>query len=160
VPPPRIVALLRLASEAGQDTLYARLEAAIGPTRLRPAHFRLLRFPGPDGLRPTELARRLGTTKQAINPLVNDLESWGYVARHPDPEDQRGRVLRLTERGWELLDTIRALHAEIERDWEARLGPARYRTLREALDEIAAGHPDAPAGQAAASALQPHTGDR
>lgn len=114
--------------------------------RLRPAHFRLLRFPGPDGLRPTELARRLGTTKQAINPLVNDLESWGYVARHPDPEDQRGRVLRLTDRGWQLLDTIRALHAEIERDWEARLGPARYRAFREALGEIAAAHPDAPTG--------------
>ena len=139
---PRIIALLRQASELGQATLFSRLEEVIGPSELRPGHFQLLRFPGPEGLRPTELARRLGTSKQAINPLLNDLERWGYIERRLDPGDRRGRVLCLTASGVTLLGTIRRLHAEIEAEWEHALGPSRFRTLRAALRELTAAHPD------------------
>jgi DNA-binding MarR family transcriptional regulator len=141
---PRIIALLRMASGVGHELLFSRLEQAAGPLELRQAHFQLLRYPGPDGVRPTELARRVGSSKQVINPLVNDLEKWGYLRREPDPHDRRGTVLRLTERGGALLDTIRALHAEIEAEWEQRLGRTRYRALREALAEIATIDPSAP----------------
>ena len=134
------MALLRLASEVGQSTLYERLEA-VGYKDLRPTHFRLLRYPGLEGVRPTELAQRLGTSKQAVNPLINDLERWGYLQRRPDPTDQRGRVLCLTDRGRELMTTIKELHGEIEADWEAELGRRRYRTLRSALRDIAEKHP-------------------
>lgn len=139
---PRIVALLRLAGETGEAALFGRLEARLGVTALRPAHFRLLRYPGPDGLRPTELAERIGVTKQALNPLLNDLEAWGFLERRPDPHDQRARVLTLTPKGRQLLETIRRLHAEIEQEWEAELGARRYRAMRAALERIAAGHPD------------------
>jgi DNA-binding MarR family transcriptional regulator len=135
------VALLRLASEVGQAALYERLEA-IGYTELRPTHFRLLRYPGLDGVRPTELARRWSMSKQAVNPLINDLERWGYLQRLPDPTDQRGRVLSLTDRGRELMTTIKELHAEIEADWEAEIGRRRYQTLRRTLRDIANKHPN------------------
>jgi DNA-binding MarR family transcriptional regulator len=132
---PRIVALLRLASEIGQTTLCQRLES-VGYTELRPAHFRLLRFPGPHGVRPTDLAHRLGTSKQAINPLINDLERWGYLERRPDPRDQRGRVLWLTDRGLALMATIKALHAQIEADWADELGRRRFQILRKTLRDL------------------------
>jgi DNA-binding MarR family transcriptional regulator len=139
------VALLRLASEVGQTTLYERLEA-VGYRELRPTHFRLLRYPGIDGIRPTELAQRLGTSKQAVNPLVNDLEHWGYLERRRDPTDQRGRVLWLTPRGRELMTTIKKLHAEIEADWESELGARRYKNLRSALHTLAQRHPNGAEG--------------
>ncbi len=110
--------------------------AASGYGELRPAHFRLLRFPGIDGTRPADLAGRLEMSKQAINPLLNDLERWGYLERRPDRKDGRGRVLALTLRGNELMGTIRRLHAEIEADWARRLGSKRFRTLRDALADI------------------------
>lgn len=135
------MALLRLASEVGQSTLYERLEA-VGYNELRPTHFRLLRYPGLEGVRPTILAQRLGTSKQAVNPLINDLERWGYLQRRTDSTDQRGRVLSLTDRGRELMATIKELHAEIEADWEAELGRRRYQTLRDALRKIAKRHPN------------------
>jgi DNA-binding MarR family transcriptional regulator len=138
---PRIVALLRLASEVGQTALYERLEA-VGYPELRPTHFRLLRYPGIDGVRPTELARRLGASKQAINPLLNDLERWGYIERRPDTADQRGRVLWLTDRGHELMTTIKRLHAEIEADWKSELGSRRYAMLRSGLHDLALHHPN------------------
>jgi DNA-binding MarR family transcriptional regulator len=77
-----------------------------------------------------------------VNPLINDLESWGYLLRRPDPTDQRGRVLSLTDRGRELMAAIKELHAEIEADWEAELGRRRYQTLRRALRDIAKKHPN------------------
>ena len=139
-PEPRLGALLRLAGETVHAALYERTAAA-GYRELRPAHFRLLRFPGPDGVRPSELAQRLGTSKQAITPLLNELEEWGYLERRTDADDLRGRVVRLTRRGWRLLQTIRRLHAEIEADWESRLGPERFRTLLGALRDIVPARP-------------------
>lgn len=141
--PPRILVLLRRASQAGQDLLYSRMEQAIGPLELRPAHLQLLRFPGPDGARPTELARRVGSSKQVIHPLLNELVDWGYLRREPDPDDRRGTVLRLTDRGWDVVDTVRRLHAELEAEWEQQLGRTRYRALREGLAHIAALDPHA-----------------
>ena len=140
---PRIAASLRLAHEATQELLFRHVAEA-GHGELRPAHFRLLRFPGIDGARPSELARRLETSKQAITPLLNDLEAWGYVERRPDPADGRGRVLALTNRGHALMRSIRDRHAEIERELEAELGAAAFAQLKAALERIAARRREAP----------------
>lgn len=133
---PRVGALLRLAHENVQAAVYKRTAAA-GYQDLRPAHFRLFRFPGVDGTRPTELARRLETTKQALNPLINDLERWGYLKRLTDPEDRRGRALQLTARGHELTSTIKSLHEQIESSWSEQVGPRRFQTVLEVLRELA-----------------------
>jgi DNA-binding MarR family transcriptional regulator len=68
--------------------------------RTRESHWTLLRYPGPDGLRPSEVAARNGLSKQAINNLLRELEALGYVGLEPDPEDRRARVISLTDRGW------------------------------------------------------------
>lgn len=133
---PRIAALLRMAHEATQDLLYRHVADA-GHMDLRPAHFRLLRFPGIDCTRPIDLAQRLETSKQAINPLLNDLEEWGYITRLPDPEDGRGRVIVLTPRGHDLMGSIRQRHAEIEAGLEAELGAEAFAQLKDALRVIA-----------------------
>ncbi len=133
---PRLGALLRIAHENVQAAVYEQTAAA-GYGQLRPAHFRLLRSPGVDGTRPSELARRLNTTKQAVNPLLNDLEAWGYIERHADPHDRRGRVVGLTSRGRELMATIADRHQQIEKDWAERAGPGRFHTLLQVLNEIA-----------------------
>ena len=134
---PPLAALLRLAAEQVTETLYARTVAS-GHPDLRPAHFRLLRFPGVDGRRPTELAESLGTTKQAIHPLLNELEPWGYIERVADTTDQRGRTIRLTRRGRRLMITVRKLHAEIEDARREQLGDRAFQQLIDALQVLAA----------------------
>ena len=64
-----IGARLRLASERAHALLFARLHAA-GYDDLRPAHFALFQFPGPHGVRPVELAARLGTTVPGAKSLL------------------------------------------------------------------------------------------
>lgn len=126
---PLIGALLRMAHETAERVVLEAAHAA-GYEEPRPAHFRLLRFPGVDGARPTELAGRLGATKQAVNPLLNDLERWGYVERQPQPGDERGRVVRLTPRGRGLMAVVRGAHASLETEWAERVGTRRFETLR------------------------------
>src|SRR5262245_54014394 len=112
VPPPLIGALLRMPAEAIQERLLADLGAA-GYTDLVQAHLNVLRYPGPDGRRPSDLAREAGMSKQAMNYLLGDLERLGYLTRVEDPSDRRSRRVQMTERGGGLRPAMRRIVREI-----------------------------------------------
>ena len=67
---------------------------------MRASHLELFRFPGPEGMHPTELADRVGLSKQALNHLLNELESLGYLTRETTGTDGRHRVVPLTGGAW------------------------------------------------------------
>ncbi|MGB2939996.1 MAG: MarR family transcriptional regulator [Candidatus Dormiibacterota bacterium] len=90
-----------------------------------------------DGSRLTTLAQRAQMTLQSMGYLVDNLEARGYVERVPDPVDGRAKLIRLTQRGWQLHDAADRVGPELEADWEARMGPARYARLRALLEELA-----------------------
>jgi DNA-binding MarR family transcriptional regulator len=52
-----------------------------------------------EGLGIKDLAERLGQDPGSITPLVKRLEAVGYLDRGRDPNDERNRVLTLTEAG-------------------------------------------------------------
>jgi DNA-binding MarR family transcriptional regulator len=133
---PLIGALLRMSWEVVQHRMLGALRAA-GHDGLEAPHLRVLLFPGPDGLRPSDLAGRLGMTKQALNYLLGELESQGYVERHADLDDLRSKRLALTSRGAEAIRTMRGAVSEVEREWEQLVGAERFATLRGTLEEIA-----------------------
>ncbi len=75
-----------------------------------------LRRAGPPyELSPTELYRGLMRTSGAMTNRLHRLELAGLIERTPDPGDGRGRLVRLTEEGRELVDHIAPLHMENER---------------------------------------------
>ncbi|MFD8982033.1 MarR family winged helix-turn-helix transcriptional regulator [Streptomyces sp. NPDC059564] len=93
-----------------------RLDEA-GYGDLRPVHgmaFQALKGPGATA---TELAERLGVTKQAAGQIVDDLEKRGYVRREPHPGGGRRRLVVLTDAATEHLAvagrTLHALEAEL-----------------------------------------------
>ena len=96
----------------------------------------VLLWPGPDGMRPSDLAGRMRITKQALNYLLGYLERLGYLRREPDPDDRRARRIALTDRGRALVPVIRSAVAQTERDWTAVLGEERFAQLRELLVEL------------------------
>lgn len=96
----------------------------------------VLLWPGPDGMRPSDLAGRMKVTKQALNHLLGDLERLGYLERHVDPDDGRYRRIALTDRGRELVPIIRGAVSATEHDWATSLGGARFEQLRELLVEL------------------------
>ena len=132
---PLIGPLLRVPLQEIRARVHAAVTTA-GYDDLGPAHFNVLQHPTPDGVRPTELAARGQMTKQAANRLIRHLEHRGYLRLEPDPTDQRARIASLTDRGWKLIETIRATVEEIEREWTGQLGPRRFDELRKALKDL------------------------
>jgi DNA-binding MarR family transcriptional regulator len=132
---PLIGPLLRFPLEQIRARIRSEVAAA-GYDDLGPAHFNILQAPTPDGMRPTDLAARGQMTKQAANRLIRHLERRGYLRLEPDPTDQRARIVRLTERGWQLIATIRATVEDVERVWSQQLGQARFDELRSMLREL------------------------
>jgi DNA-binding MarR family transcriptional regulator len=108
-----------------------------GFTDVQASHLAAFQYPGPDGRSPLELARSAQVSKQAMNHLLTQLEGAGYLERVIDPDNQRQRLVVLTERGHGVVAVIRAAVAEVEAEWEAVLGATTYRQLRGALFELA-----------------------
>jgi DNA-binding MarR family transcriptional regulator len=100
------------------------------------AHLNVFRYPGPQGARPSELATRLGMSKQALNYLLGELERFGYLERRPDPDDLRSKRIALTERGVTMGLAMREAVGEMEAAWATRLGAARFSRLRSLLLEL------------------------
>ncbi|HEU5309868.1 MAG TPA: MarR family transcriptional regulator [Candidatus Eisenbacteria bacterium] len=96
----------------------------------------LFLFPGPEGAKPSELAGRLGMSKQSVNYLLGQLERSGYLERRDDLDDMRSRRIHLTERGKEVGRAMREAVREVEREWEARLGSRRLNLLRDLLQDL------------------------
>jgi DNA-binding MarR family transcriptional regulator len=153
--PPLIGALLRVPWEHVVRHMLTRLHEH-GFEDLDPAHLNVLLYPGPQGLRPSELAARRGISKQALNYLLGQLERRGYLERDMDPDDRRSKRIALTPRGERAGHTIRDAVKEVEREWEAELGPDRFAELRELLLEVnqlaaRARTPEPPPGSAASA---------
>ena len=67
--PPLIGALIRMPMEAVAARIIGGLHAA-GFTDLVPAHFPVLRYPGPEGRRPSELAQWLRDAELELTELT------------------------------------------------------------------------------------------
>jgi DNA-binding MarR family transcriptional regulator len=123
---------MRILWQEARDRIDTALHDA-GYDDIRAEHFAVLQYPGPDGARPSTLAVRARMSKQAINHLLTSLERGGYLRREPDPDERNARVVRLTRRGHQLIDRIRAAVLELEREWEADVGKRRLADLRVTL---------------------------
>jgi DNA-binding MarR family transcriptional regulator len=131
--------LLRSCWYAFLDELFARL-ADEGFDDLRPAHSPVFQHLERDGTRIGVLAERAQMTNQSMGYLVDALETRGYVERTPDPADRRAALVVITDRGREQITTARRLIAEIEREWEQRIGAERMAALHDALQTLADSH--------------------
>jgi DNA-binding MarR family transcriptional regulator len=125
-----------------RQRLYEAVVAA-GFEDLTPAHLYVFQRPGPDGLRPTDLAARMNMTKQATNHLLSGLEARGYIERAAALDDGRGKVLHTTARGRQIAQIMAETSLALEADWALRLGRDALERLRRelaALVEVAASH--------------------
>jgi DNA-binding MarR family transcriptional regulator len=131
----RVVTLLRRLHLSVRAHVVDELRAA-GYDDITPAHISVFQTPGPDGVRPTELAERALMTKQAMNHLLAGLEERGYVERVTSADDGRARVVRLTAKGRTLTQFIQQTSAAIERRWATELGAAGLAELRDSLEQL------------------------
>ena len=141
---PYVGALLRVVWQWVRDEMYLGVVAA-GYDDLNPAHIGLWRYPGLEGLRPSQLAERVGITKQSVNDLLAYLEQHGYLLRVPDSADGRARVIRITSKGRRLEQTIYAQAGAAELRIAEILGAKRFTQLHSSLELLTDQLADPPA---------------
>lgn len=94
---------------------------------LTPAEARVLAHVGRYApVRPGQLAGTLGMSKMSISEFSAKLVTSGYLMRTADPDDQRARMLELTDEGREVLQQISRIGSAVraraqgglsEEDW-------------------------------------------
>lgn len=113
------------------------LLVAQGEQGLRPSHHRVIGHVPPEGITVSELAERVGMTKQGIGQFVAQLTASGHLVVEVDPDDRRLRVVRRTPQGEQSVHGLAALLDQLETVWAERVGAARYREFRRTLEELA-----------------------
>lgn len=103
---------------------------------LTPAQVAVVLHLGSDGTRLGAIAAKVGTTKQAVGQVVDQLEGLGFVERAADPADARARLVRPTKKGSALIGEAKQVSAGIRRDWKKRLGADKLQALETALEAL------------------------
>lgn len=110
---------------------------AAGHTGLRLGHVGVLSNLDFDiGTRLVTLAERAGVTKQAIGPVVRELETIGYVSTASDPTDGRAKLVTLTPAGRQVIEQAQPIIDRIEATLSGKLGPGAFDTLVGLLDRL------------------------
>lgn len=105
---------------------------------LRPSQFRVIAMvPYNRGINITELADRVGMTKQAIGQFVTTLVGSGHLVTEEDPQDRRLRIVRRTRRGDEVTQELAHMLDALEHRWAEQVGMERYAQFRQTLEQIA-----------------------
>lgn len=104
---------------------------------LRQSHFRVLSCVPAAGVSVTDLAERVGMTKQGCGQFVTHLVQSGHLTSDPDPDDRRIRLVQRATLGDRTIAAVTERNLRIERDWAARVGEQRYRTFRQVIEDLA-----------------------
>jgi len=104
---------------------------------LRQSHFRVISSVPAAGISITELADRVGMTKQGCGQFVTQLTELGYLTTARSPTDRRTRIVLRTALGGRTVELVTARIVELERVWAEQVGPDRYRMFRDVLQELA-----------------------
>ncbi len=92
----------------------------------------------PHRMNPTALFNSVILSSGAMTNRLDRLEAMGLVERLPDPTDRRGRLVALTDRGLQLVDTSVIDHLENERRLLGALDEERAGATRRIAPQAAA----------------------
>jgi DNA-binding MarR family transcriptional regulator len=119
----------RLFNEMALARVRDRMSGGEKGPHVRASHTSLFPFIDLEGTRLTELAARMGVSKQAAGQLVEELEQMGVLERAPDPADGRAKLVRFSARGRRGLLEGLALLRRLEGELSARMEPGDMERL-------------------------------
>jgi len=128
--------LLFQAERLVLETTNARLQKQTG-TRLSVAQMQLIQQICLGSIRTTDLAERMGMTKQAVGQLVDHLEDKGLVKRMADPADRRVKNITYTPTGFTLVSALIDITVQVEQDIARATGLYDLRSLKRNLMAVA-----------------------
>ncbi|MFJ4657244.1 MarR family winged helix-turn-helix transcriptional regulator [Nocardia sp. NPDC088792] len=90
----------------------------------------LMMTAGNPGMSVADIAREVGSTRQAANEMLGGLEKEGLIERHPHPTDRRTHRIQLTATGIERLDQARIAVDRRETELEANFPDDQRAAIR------------------------------
>lgn len=89
-----------------------------------------------DGISQRELSRRVGTVEPTAVGVLAQMERRGWVVRDRDPDDQRRRVVFLTDQGRDLRDRLKPVFEGVEQPEVLGLTDPELITLCDLLERL------------------------
>lgn len=112
-------------------------DRVLAPCGLRTSQYALLNRLAQSGPRSIQsLAQEMGLDRTTLGRNLRPLERDGFVAIGVDPQDRRGRALRITAPGTAKLLEARALWEEAQSRFSDIYGPEQTRALHVTLDKV------------------------
>ncbi|MCT7353055.1 MarR family winged helix-turn-helix transcriptional regulator [Streptomyces sp. 15-116A] len=116
-----------------EEGLLTAMEAA-GATPVTPTQTQLFAVLDEEGTTVSELARRMGVTRQTAHQAVHGLVAAGLLEQAPDPTSARRRLIRRTPEGQRAHRQAGAVLDRLEDELAARIGRDAVIALRAALE--------------------------
>jgi len=114
--------------------LARRFDAALRPLGLNNGQFSLMMsLNRPEAPQMAAVARLLAVDRTTLTAALKPLQRRGLVTIAPDPEDRRGRLLRLTAKGRVLLASAAPIWEQTHRAVESGLRDGEAERLRRDL---------------------------
>ena len=137
-PAPGILQLLRdaITQLESRLTLYPASPAI---REIRPSDFRLFMVIPHHPVTISQMARKLGVSRQAVHASINRLARFKIVRLAPAPGSRRDKIMILTDEGNETRESSAKRIAMMETSIDARLGNERAAALRDILEDLAFG---------------------
>lgn len=85
-------------------------------------------------VRPSDIARNIGVSRQAIHSTINQMVEMGMVKLDPDPDDRRHSVVSLTEVGHKMRADAQKSMDILGDQIAERLGHERFDAMLAALE--------------------------
>jgi DNA-binding MarR family transcriptional regulator len=130
-----LLRLLFRTTHAMNAEMATRLRSR-GYGEFQPSFTALLAHIDTEGTTISALARRTGTSRQAVSQLVGSIEEAGLVERSAHPSDRRSVIVRHTEAGRQILLDALDVMSEIEADYAGLIGTSDVAELKRSLARL------------------------
>lgn len=121
---------------AGCQEKEARIASQFG---LTPSEFRTLRvFRGERAMHVKALIERVGLSGSRLTRILDGLEEKGFLRRAIDPQDRRGIVVTLTDKGANISQRLNARFVEIHQEILADIPEEIHEVLVQSLTKMLA----------------------
>lgn len=115
------------------EALLATLDEA-GALHVSPTQVGLFSVLDEDGTTVSELARRMGVTRQTAHQAAHGLMNLGLLEQTPDPASARRRLIRRTSEGQRAHQRADLILERLEETLAERIGQGAVAALRAALE--------------------------
>ena len=89
-----------------------------------------------DGINPTALSHFQNVKKNTISSLLRGLEDSGYIERNMDPKDKRVFLIRITEKGRKMMETVGPQRLAMMNDLSSELTDEEKAQLISLLEKL------------------------